>query len=156
MQSKVFVGLMVTALLVCATAPAEAQWTAGIRAGASADPGQFFVGGHVETRPIIENLTFRPNLEVGVGDNVTTVAINLEFAYWITLPRQAFRLYFGAGPAAVIYSVDDDGPGRGNADTGGGFNFLVGAQHRQGLFGELKLGLIDSPEVKVTVGYVFR
>ena len=155
MKRHVYLGLMASALLVCAATPADAQWTAGVRAGASADPGQFFVGGHVETRPLIENLTFRPNLEVGIGDDVTTVAINLEFAYWIPLRNQAFRMYFGAGPAAVIYSRDD-GPGEGDSDTGGGFNILVGAQHRGGLFGELKLGLIDSPEVKFTVGYVFR
>jgi hypothetical protein len=147
--------MVISALLVGVPSTAEAQWTAGIRAGASADPGQFFFGGHVETRPILDKLTFRPNLEVGVGDGVTTVAINIEFAYWVPLRDQPFQLYFGGGPAAVIYSFDGDGPGR-DSDTGGGFNILVGAQHRGGLFGELKLGLVDSPEVKVTVGFSFR
>ncbi len=156
MRRTLYVGIVACALVLAGTASAEAQWSAGIRAGASADPGQFFFGGHVESRPIFENLTFRPNLEVGVGDGVTTVAINVEFAYWIPLNNQPFRLYFGGGPAAVIYSFDDDGPGNGNADTGGGFNILVGAEHRGGLFGELKLGLVDSPEVKVTVGFSFR
>lgn len=156
MRRLAYLVVTVGALVLSAAAPAEAQWTAGIRAGVSADPGQFFAGGHVETRPLIENLTFRPNLELGVGDDLTTVTINLEFAYWVTPARQPFRLYFGGGPAAVIYSRNDDGPGDGDSDSGGGFNILVGAQHRQGLFFELKLGLVDSPEVKATVGYVFR
>ncbi len=37
-----------------------------------------------------------------------------------------------------------------------GFNLLLGAQHRDGLFGEIKLGLGDSPDVKVTVGVAFK
>ena len=44
---------------------------------------------------------------------------------------------------------DDD------ADVEGGFNVLVGLQHRQGLFTEFKVGAIDSPSVKFTVGYAF-
>ena len=137
---------MMAALVV----PASAQSRAGVRAGVSADPDQFFFGGHVETRPLIEHLTFRPNLEVGIGDDVTLVALNVEFAYWLPMAKRAWSVYFGAGPAANIYSRDDD------TDAGGGFNILVGAQHRQGLFTELKIGTMDSPDLKFTVGYTFR
>ena len=144
------------AALLLFSAPADAQWRAGIRAGVSADPDQFFFGGHVESRPLVERLTFRPNAEIGVGDDVTTVALNVEFAYWLTTD-EPWSVYFGAGPAVNIYSFDDDRPGRGDDDdVGGGFNILVGAQHRQGLFTELKVGMIDSPNLKFTVGYVFR
>ena len=52
-----------------------------------------------------------------------------------------------------IYSFDD---GRDNGDVGGGFNIVLGAQHRGGLFTELKVGTIDSPNMKFGVGYVFR
>ena len=142
------------ALLVLAAAPAEAQWTAGVRAGASADPDQFFFGAHMESRPIVDRLTFRPNAEIGVGDDVTTVALNVEFAYWLTRD-EPWSVYFGAGPAINIYSFDNHGPGDDDGDVGGGFNILVGAQHRRGLFTELKVGVIDSPNLKVTVGYVF-
>jgi hypothetical protein len=147
----------VTALLLTAGS-ALAQSHAGIRAGVSGDPDQFFIGGHVETAPLAEHLTFRPNVEVGVGDNLTVVAVNLEFAYWIPLARHPWRVYLGAGPAAVITS-HHAGPGRGNrggSDVGGGFNVLLGIQHRRGLFAELKVGAVDSPEVKFTVGYAFR
>jgi hypothetical protein len=94
-----------------------------------------------------------------VGDDVTTIAFNVEFAYWLTTD-EPWNVYFGAGPAVNIFSFDDDDrPGRGDdddSDVGGGFNILVGAQHRQGLFTELKVGMIDSPNLKFTVGYVFR
>lgn len=139
---------LVASLLLLAT-PANAQ-TFGVRAGASADPDQFFFGGHYETKPLMKNLTFRPNIEVGVGDDVTLVAFNIEFAYWIDLNNKPWKVYLGGGPAANLYDQNDE------TDLQGGFNLMVGAQHRGGLFGEFKVGLIDSPDVKFTVGYAFK
>ena len=139
---------LVASLLLLAT-PANAQ-TFGVRAGASADPDQFFFGGHYETKPLMKNLTFRPNIEVGVGDDVTLVAFNIEFAYWIDLNNKPWKVYLGGGPAANLYDQNDE------TDLQGGFNLMVGAQHRGGLFVEFKVGLIDSPDVKFAVGYVFK
>ena len=135
-----------------AASPASAQSSAGIRAGVSGSPDQFFIGGHVETGFVAEHTTFRPNVEVGFGDGLTVLAINLEFAYHVPLKRHPWKVYFGGGPAAIVASPH----GRGGSDVGGGFNVMLGIQARQGLFTELKLGLIDSPEVKLTVGYAFR
>ena len=145
MKRPFLLAILVAGLTFIAV-PASAQSHFGIRAGASVDPDQFFFGGHVETSPLIKNLTFRPNVEIGVGDDVTTVAFNIEFAYWIPLNNKPWRVYLGGGPAANVY--DDD--------LRGGFNLLVGAQHNGGLFGEFKIGLIDSPELKFTVGYAFK
>ena len=60
------------------TAPAMAQ-DAGLRGGLSVDPDQFYIGGHLETSPLIDRLHFRPNLEVGFGDDLTLIAVNMEF-----------------------------------------------------------------------------
>lgn len=143
-------------LIVAFAAPAYAQTQFGVRAGVSADPDQFFFGAHFETEPLLERLTFRPNVEIGIGDDLTLIALNIEFVYSIPLDNAPWRVYFGGGPAANIYSHDDDN-GRGD-DEGveGGFNVLVGLQHRRGLFTELKVGALDSPSVKFTVGYAFR
>lgn len=121
----------------------------GVRAGLSIDPDQFFFGGHVETRPLVDRLTFRPNAEIGVGDDFTLLTFNIEFAYWVPLRNRDWRLYFGGGPALVIAAGDGD-------DVGGGFNILVGAEARRRLFFEFKVGFADSPDVKFTVGYTFR
>ena len=137
-----------------ATAHAQAtptQTQFGVRAGVSGDPDQFFLGAHLETRPIFSKVTFRPNLEVGFGDNQTVTAINIEFVYSIPLKEHPWRVYFGGGPAAVIRHMD-----HGDTDFGPGFNFLIGMQHRGGFFGEIKLGAIDSPEFKFAVGYACR
>lgn len=148
MKRPLLFATVVASLMLLAT-PANAQ-TFGVRAGASADPDQFFFGGHYETKPLMKNLTFRPNIEVGVGDDVTLVAFNIEFAYWIDLDNQPWRVYLGGGPAANLYDRDD------STDLEGGFNLMVGAQHRGGLFVEFKVGLIDSPDVKFGVGYAFK
>ena len=140
--------LIAAGLVLCAT-PSFAQSHVGIRAGVSGDPDQFFFGGHIETSPLMRHVTFRPNVEVGIGDGLTLVALNLEFVYSIPLDRHPWRVYLGGGPAANIYS-------NGDTDVEPGFNFLVGAQHNRGLFVEFKIGAIDSPDVKFTVGYAFR
>jgi hypothetical protein len=123
--------------------------SAGVRAGVSIDPNQFYFGGHYETGPLVEQLHFRPNIEIGLGDNVTVVALNLEFAYKFPA-RRDWSIYAGGGPALNIIDTDVA------TNTEGGFNLLFGAAHERGLFAELKIGLLDSPDVKLGVGYQFR
>jgi hypothetical protein len=141
---------MALAAMVLTAAPAYAQTSAGIRAGVSGDPDQFYFGGHIETSPLIDRLTFRPNVEIGLGDDITLVAANIEFAYWIPIRNKPWSVYLGGGPALIIGNRND------NTDAGGGFNILVGLQHRKGLFTEFKVGFGDSPDIKFGVGYTFR
>src|SRR5690242_7709759 len=77
-------------VLVCtlSASPVFAQAHAGIRAGVSADPDQFFFGGHIETKPVAEHLTFRPNAEIGVGNDLVLIALNIEFAYWVPMNQR--------------------------------------------------------------------
>ena len=140
--------LLAAGLTLCAT-PSFAQAHVGVRAGVSGDPDQFFFGGHVETNPLMRRVTFRPNVEVGVGDDLTLIALNFEFIYSIPLDRHPWRVYLGGGPAANIYN-------NGGTNVEPGFNFLIGAQHNGGLFTELKIGAIDSPDFKFTIGYAFK
>ena len=67
------------------------QRGACIRAGISVDPDQFFVGGHYETGPLVDRLHFKPNIEVGFGDDITLVGVNFEFVYKF-LTRQGWTL----------------------------------------------------------------
>jgi hypothetical protein len=135
-------------LVVFSSAPAAAQ-DAGIRGGISVDPDQFYFGAHFETSPLIERLHFRPNLEVGVGDDLTLIAANMEFVYKFTA-RRAWNLYAGGGPALNIYKFD------GGSDSDAGVNILVGVEQSQGLFFEFKVGALDSPDFKFGVGWTFR
>ena len=144
-------GWMALVVIAMTATPVYGQTSStGVRAGVSGDPGQFFFGGHVETRPLIDKLTFRPNVEIGVGDDTTLVAGNIEFAYWMPIRNKPWSVYAGGGPALIIGDRNDD------TDVGGGFNILVGLQHSRGLFTELKVGFGDSPDIKFGVGFTFR
>ena len=148
---KTAVGTVLTMLLCAVLAPPAHAQSAGVRVGVSGDPSQFYFGGHYESAPFAEQLRFRPNLEVGFGDNQTLVAVNFEFAYYFPVQRRnPWSIYVGAGPALNIDHFTN------NTNTGGGFNILVGAQHSHGFFAEVKVGFVDSPGFKFGVGYTFR
>jgi hypothetical protein len=136
-------------LAAAVTSPASAQVRTGVQGGVSIDPDQVFFGGHIETTPLIDRLRFRPNLDIGLGDSSTLFAFNLDFTY--TFPaKRPWSLYAGAGPAINWYDFDD------GSNTEGGFNFIVGAKHTEGMFFEIKIGAMDTPDFKFGVGYTFR
>ena len=131
-------------------ASTHAQEGFGVRGGLSVDPDQFYFGAHYVTSPIASRVRFQPNLEVGVGDHLTTVAANFEFAYWARMNRD-WQLYAGGGPAVNYYDFEGDHEG----DTEPGLNLMLGFRHRGGLFFEMKVGVNDSPDLKFGVGYTF-
>lgn len=140
--------LAVLALAVVPS-PTSAQGL-GVRAGASVDPDQFYFGGHYESLPLVEQLYFKPNVELGVGSDITTLGLNFEFVYKIPINGSPWNLYAGGGPAVNFYSFNND------SSTEGGLNVLFGAETAQGVFFEVKLGALDSPDLKFGVGYTWR
>ena len=54
---------IVAAASLCVVATTARAQGVGIRACASADPDQFYAGGHFETGELAEHLRFRPKLE---------------------------------------------------------------------------------------------
>jgi hypothetical protein len=146
---RILLSLCAFTAFLCLTARPVGAQTFGVRVGASADADQFVIGGHFETKPIVEHISFRPNVELGLGNDLTVTCFNFELAY--TFPNtKAWNFYAGGGPALVL--IDNDR----NDHAGGGFNILLGIQARQGLFGEIKAGLLDSPDFKVLIGYAFH
>ena len=139
-------------VVVFSATPAFAQ-DPGLRGGISIDPEQFYFGGHLETGPLVDRLHFRPNVEVGFGDDLTLIAANMEFVYKFTRSRP-LNLYAGGGPALNVFMFD--GAGDNDSETEAGFNVLVGAETPRGLFFEFKIGAIDSPDFKFGVGWTFR
>jgi len=148
--------LLVTAVLMgfFFAGSANAQEGVGIRAGVSAKPEQFYFGGHAAFGPVVDKLWFRPNIEIGVGNSITLIALNAEFTYWVPLRKDPWNVYLGGGPAANILTFGPVG-GR-STDVRPGFNFLAGIAQRSGLFSEIKIGAIDSPSFKFGIGYTFR
>ena len=90
-----------------------------------------------------------------MGNDQVLIAFNLEFAYRIPVQGKPWAPYLRAGPALNIGSWTDRG-GDDQTNLRGGFNFLVGVAHRDGLFTELKVGVMDNPDLKFGIGYSFR
>ena len=140
----------VAVLAAISATPALAQ-DAGLRGGVSIDPDQFYFGGHIETSPLVDRLHFRPNVEVGLGEDLMLIGANMEFVY--KFPRRGgWGFYAGAGPALNVIMIDDVD----DSNVEAGFNVLIGAESSRGLFFEFKIGAIDSPDFKFGVGYTWR
>lgn len=145
--------LLATMALLWLPAAAAAQG-GGIRGGVSIDPDQFYFGGHFETDALVDRVHFRPNVEAGLGNDLTLIAANFEFVYKFPT-RNRWGIYAGGGPAVNFYSFDT-GPNRDrDTESEAGFNVVLGVEQRQGLFFEFKIGAIDSPELKFGVGWSF-
>jgi hypothetical protein len=80
---------------------------------------------------------------------VTTAALDVEFAYHFR-SAQPWNVFAGGGPALNIIKTT----GETNAEPG--LNVLLGLAHEDGLFVEIKAGALDSPRLRVGVGYQFR
>src|SRR5262252_6407226 len=92
----------------------------GARAGVSGDPGQFYIGAHMDLKEIRKNIWFRPNLEVGVGDGLALISLNGEFVYfWKGQQNRHWMPYAGLGPAFVIQAFSS---GNGDSSVGPGLN----------------------------------
>ena len=141
---------LVAVLAAISATPALAQ-DAGLRGGISIDPDQFYFGGHIETSPLVDRLHFRPNVEVGIGEDLMLIGANMEFVYKFP-QRGGWGFYAGAGPALNVIMIEDVD----DSNVEAGVNVLLGVESSRGLFFEFKLGVLDSPDYKFGVGYTWR
>jgi hypothetical protein len=126
----------------------------GPRVGLTIDPDQVHVGGHLDLGDVASRLALVPNLEVGFGDDFTVVTVMAEFDYRFPSIGSAWRPYVGGGIGPVFVSHDS-----GADDTELGLTIQGGFARRNdtggALFLELKLGLVDAPDAKFTLGWTF-
>ena len=74
---------LVTVSFLSAQVDARSNGVRGIgpRLGVASDPDQFRFGGHLDLGDIAPNLVIMPNVEFGIGDDVTTIAPTFELDY---------------------------------------------------------------------------
>jgi len=127
----------------------------GPRVGVSIDPDQVHFGAHLDFGNFAQHVRFQPNIEVGVGDDLTLITVNAEAAYRFSARWEAWTPYAGGGLGANIRSYDNDS----DSETDFGVNLLGGID--RGLsrgdrfFIEGKFSLNDVPDAKVTIGWTF-
>jgi hypothetical protein len=165
MRRSLLLGLCVVAIGVLSYRPALCSVGVGPRLGATIDPDQVHFGGHVALGEFYPGWVFQPNVEVGVGDDLKVVALNLETVYRFSEMVGEMGLYGGLGVGVNFIDFDKDVEfldhrgGFDDDDTEVGLNLLLGLektiQNRDSFFGEIKVGLADSPDFKLTFGWTF-
>jgi len=129
----------------------------GVRAGYTSweSVNQFHFGGHVKLGDLFPNVALTPNLELGFGDHATVVTVNGDLVYRFTELANAPWGPYAGGCLSFIY-VDFSGVA---SDTNLGLSGVVGTTYALGsgneVFAEIRLGIMDSPGFKFTVGYTF-
>ncbi len=136
-------------------ATADAPFRLGVRVGYTSweSLNQVHFGCHSDLGEFAENLTFVPSVELGLGDELTTVALNGDVRWAFSEMVSDPWGLFGGASVGLIWT---DWPhADANSDLGlsalGGLTRRFGNGH-DGLL-EVRVGLLDSPGCKVTLGY---
>ena len=94
-MKRLLLSLALGTLLVLVAAPAHAQNAFGLRGGATLDPDQIHFGFHMRPPELTPNVRIRPSLEIGLGDDFTIGAFNLDLVY--EFESESVRPFAGAG-----------------------------------------------------------
>jgi len=125
----------------------SAHW--GVRGGIGAEPDQGVFGVHLESAPLLTGLTFKPNVEVGIGDDDDSLDVNMEFAYHMPFQKTDWAVYIGGGPAAIFAFETEP-------NLRSGIALMVGLEKGKKWMFEVKVGDGSSSRLKLTAGYNFK
>ena len=152
MRTRLVAGVAMAAVLTWAAVGAADGF--GPRLGLTSDPDQVHFGLHMPTLPLANRFGFMASFEAGVGENTTLFSANMDFKYIFATRAGNWRPYAGGGPALHLLDRDnvDD-----SMEVGMGFFGGMQTPTSSGaFFGEMRLGLVDSPDIKFTVGWMFN
>jgi hypothetical protein len=146
--------LLCATMLLAGTAAAN-DLAFGPRIGYTHDSNldQFHFGAHMVVQHLTTNLHVIPSLEVGVGDG-TLLAVNGDLVYEFTeLASGKWSFYAGGGPVLTHYTRSGFDSTDFALNLVAGTTFDVGATKE--LLGEVRIGLEDAPNLKLTLGLTF-
>lgn len=141
----------------------------GVNGGVGLDPELIDMGAHVSFGPIFKpQISFRPGIELGLGEVTTLFGINLDVLYTLSGDGETrWTPYFGAGPNFALShrgfetDVEDNNDEDRNrfdfsdTDFSGGFNFIAGARNDKGLFIEMKATAYGVSNIRLLAGFNF-
>ncbi len=140
--------------LVAAHAEELALTRYGARFGLSSEPEQVTFGAYVGLGELAPDLQLRPSVDLGFGDDLLSLILNVDFQYYPQISRPRFHPYFGGGFGAAYYDSDHFG-----SKTDFGLGLYLGAE--KALSGyrtaslELRAGIDELPDLKITFGIGF-
>jgi hypothetical protein len=140
------------------------RYRMGVEAGVALDPELIPVGAHATFGPFFsENVMFRPNVELALGEVTTLFAIHLDVLYAIPGATRQTRWapYVGAGPNFSFSHRGFEGEEDGNRfdfgefDANSGVNFIVGMRNPNGVFVEMKATAYGVANLRLSAGVDF-
>ena len=127
----------------------------GLRVGLADDPDTVLVGAHLNLGEIVEHLRLQPNVELGVGDDHTTLFITGAVHYRFNVDAE-FTLYAGGGPTVGFVKRKRRGDDT-NFEIGlraiGGIEWQL--ENSRAFFLELQLGFGDVHDAQISAGWFF-
>lgn len=125
----------------------------GLRGGLGLSPDQVVLGAQAElgTWTIARVV---PSVDIGLGDNVTTIDFNADFLLRVTVPDASLTLYGGGGPT-VAFIDHDNGNSNWNVGVSAvvGGRLPVGGKHAVNL--EARFGIGDIPDFRLIAAIIF-
>lgn len=161
MKWSTMVSSVTLAALGLLAIPAAAQDIAfrgwGVRAGIADDPDQGVAGVQLDLGEIVRKLHLQPRIEVGLGDDTTTITGTVPVLYREPI---ASRLSLYGGGGVTFGLIDRDRPRRGQDDSDfeiapmavGGLAWPAGSSEASL---ELNLTAGDFSEAKLMFGWMF-
>ncbi len=134
----------------------------GLRGGVNLNPDQFNFGAHIDAGRLASRVRFQPSFELGLGNGVTLASTNFDAHYLFNAGR--VRPYAGGGLGINFIDVTS-GIGRGGGlNIEPVLNLVAGAEwgaprrgsraFRRYLL-EARVGMGDTPELKLVLGFSF-
>lgn len=149
--------LLSAAAAIAQEGPSFRGW--GLRAGASDRPDQVVVGLQLDFGELIENLSFEPHVDLGVGDDQNILMVGAPAFYrW---PEGGRFDFYGGGGIAVGFVDRDEADEPGEDD---GIEFAIAPMLAGGLAWpvgeneaavELALAGAELPNVKLVFRWMF-
>ena len=140
--------LLILIFALSLTAGSAVAGDLGVRAGLTSGPDQFHIGAHADLGSITPSLRLVPNVEIGFGDDLTFISFNGDLIH--DFPGTGFGV--GGELAMQFYEYDQIGS---NTELGLSVlgNLRLNLINGKTVLFEVKLGVLDAPDMKFTVGY---
>lgn len=156
MLQRVIITLAILVMLPSAASAGSFKYY-GPHVGFGQGPDQTVIGGQLQWNGVAPRMAFVPGIDYGFNEVSSVIALNGDFHYQLTYDT-AWQPYVGAGVGLHVWQ-DRVRPERGS-DTQPGGHLIVGAAIRNQsggrFFTEMKLGLGDSPDLKLLAGLNLR
>ena len=139
------------------------RYQIGVRTGVALDPELVLVGVDGQIGPIFNsNVSFRPVVELGIGEVTTLISLNADFIYRLPFGTlyDRWTSYVGGGVGVNLVSRSFDADGGRDFDdftSDTAMNILGGVRRRGGMTLEMKTSIYAdfAPSLRLTVGYTF-